>query len=136
MPPSCLGHVRQRTVRLNHTRAPTYGNVSIRPIGFSVSLCMRWRFNLKSVLEYWPTLAVAHYRRPNGLPGSPRLGSPREMVTYLVSTPPGGAAAAHYTSVSLFHTTVLIWKAVCIQRYNLCQLEMSTFLTNILNTCF
>ena len=61
--------------------------------------------------QFWntdPHLAVAHYRRPNGLPGSPRLGSPREMVTYLVSTPPGGSAAAHYTSVSLFHTTVLI----------------------------
>ena len=61
--------------------------------------------------QFWntdPHLAVAHYRRPIGLSKAPQLGSLKEMVTYLVSRPPGGAAAAHYTSVSLFHTTVLI----------------------------
>ena len=83
MPPSCLGHVRQSTVRLNHTRAPTYGNVSIRP-----RTPWNWVFQYHCVCvdasisnQFWntdPHLTVAHYRRPIGLSKAPRLGNPKE----------------------------------------------------------
>lgn len=110
MPPSCLGHVRQSTVRLNHTRAPTYGNVSIRP-----RTPWNWVFQYHCVCvdasisnQFWntdPHLPVAHYRRPNGLPKAPRLGSPKEgALTLCLDTSQDGAAAAHGTSVFLFHT--------------------------------
>ena len=92
MPPSCLGHVRQSTVRLNHTRAPTYGKVSIRPRTlvtgfFSITV---YALTLQSLISFGilTHLLVAHYRRPIGLPRAPRLSNPKEWSLTLSQHPP------------------------------------------------
>ncbi len=54
-----------------------------------------------------------------GLPwGSPTETTPKEMVTHLVSTPPGGAVA-RAPFYQPFHTYTSLSMAGCIQRYNL-----------------
>jgi hypothetical protein len=50
--------------------------------------------------------------------GPPDWVVPRKVHLPFSQHPLEGAAAAHYTSVFLFHTAFQL-KAVCIQRYNL-----------------